>query len=69
MESAHQFSDLIATKCGEEELVRGVNTLVAGVVQVHVVEEEEKRRKVEREVEREDQGEETARMTMHMETV
>ena len=36
--------------CGEEELVRGVLTLVAGVVQVyhrlHVVEEEEKVRKV-----------------------
>ena len=57
--------------CGEEELVRGVHTLVSGVVQVYhrlqVVEEEEKGRKVEQEVEREDQGEETARMTMHME--
>ena len=57
--------------CGEEELDRGVHTLVAGVVQVyhrlHVVEEEEKERRVEQEVEREDQGEETARMTMHME--
>ena len=57
--------------CGEEELVRGVHTLVAGVVQVyhrlHVAEEEEKGRKVEQEVEREGQGEETARMTMHME--
>ena len=46
-------------------------TLVAGVVQVYhrlqVVEEEEKGRKVEQEVERENQGEETARMTMHME--
>ena len=58
-------------QCGEEELVRGVNTLVAGVVQVyhrlHVVEEEEKRRKVEQEVEREDQGEETAHTWMAME--
>ena len=39
-----------------EELVRGVHALVAGVVQVyhrlHVVEEEEKGRKVEQEVER-----------------
>ena len=56
MESVHQFSDLIATKCGEDELVRGVNTLVAGVVQVylrlHVVKNEEKWRKVEREVEK-----------------
>ena len=56
--------------CGEEELVRGVHTLVAGVVQVyhrlHVVEEEEKGRKVEQEVEREDQGEETAWMAMEM---
>ena len=52
--------------CGEEEVVRGVHTLIAGVVQVyhrlHVVEEEEKGRKVEPEVEREDQGEETAHM-------
>ena len=57
--------------CGEEELVRGVHTLVAGVVQVyhrlHVVEEEEKGRKVEQEVEREDQGEETAHTWMAME--
>ena len=57
--------------CGEGELVSRVHTLVAGVVQVyhrlHVVEEEEKVRKVEQEVEREDQDEETARMTMHME--
>ena len=57
--------------CGEGELVSGVHTLVAGVVQVYhrlqVVEEEEKGRKVEQEVERENQGEETARMTMHME--
>ena len=41
----------------EEEVVRGVHTLIAGVVQVyhrlHVVEEEEKGRKVEQEVERE----------------
>ena len=44
--------------CGEGELVSGVHTLVAGVVQVYhrlqVVEEEEKGRKVEQEVERED---------------
>ena len=57
--------------CGKGELVSGVHTLVAGVVQVYhrlqVVEEEEKGRKVEQEVEREDQGEETQRMTMHME--
>ena len=57
------------TTCGEEELVRGVHTLVAGVVQVyhrlHVVEEEEKVRKVEQEVEREDKGEETAHMDGH----
>ena len=47
--------------CGEEEVVRGVHTLIAGVVQVYhrlpVVEEEEKVRKVEQQVEREDQGE------------
>ena len=57
--------------CGEEEDVRGVHTLIAGVVQVyhglHVAEEEEKGRKVEQEVEREDQGEETAHMNMNME--
>ena len=57
--------------CGEEELVSRVHTLVAGVVQVyhrlHVVEEEEKRRKVEQEVERKDQGEETAHTWMAME--
>ena len=57
--------------CGEGELVSGVHTLVAGVVQVyhrlHVVEEEEKGRKVEQEVEREDQGEETAHTWMAME--
>ena len=57
--------------CGEEELVRGVHTLVAGVVQVyhrlHVVEEEERLRKVEQEVEREDQGEEIAHTWMAME--
>ena len=56
---------------GEEEVVRGVHTLIAGVVQVyhgrHVVEEEEKGRKVEQEVEREDQGEETAHVNMNME--
>ena len=57
--------------CGEGELVSGVHTLVAGVVQVyhrlHVVEEEEKGRKVEQEVKREDQGEETAHTSMAME--
>ena len=55
--------------CGEEEVVRGVPTLFARVVQVyhrlHVVEEEEKGRKVEQEVEREDQGEETVHMDGH----
>ena len=60
-----------AWPCGEEELVGGVHTLVAGVVQVyhrlHVVEEEEQGRKVDQEVEREDQGEETARTWMSME--
>ena len=48
--------------CGEEEVVRGVHTLIARVKQVyhrlHVVEEEENVRKVEQEVEREDQSEE-----------
>ena len=57
--------------CGEEEVVRGVHTLIAGVVQVyhrlHVFEEEKKVRKVEQEVEREDQGEETAHVNMNME--
>ena len=57
--------------CGEGELVSGVHTLVAGVVQVYhrlqVVEEEEKGRKVEQEVEREDQGEKTAHTWMAME--
>ena len=57
--------------CGEEEVVRGVHTLIAGVVQfyhrLHVVAEEEKERKVEQEVEREDQGEETAHTWMAME--
>ena len=56
--------------CGEEEVVRGVHTLVAGVVQVyrrlHVVEEEEKGRKVEQEVERVNQGEETTHTWMTM---
>ena len=60
-----------ACTCGEEELVSGVHTLVAGVVQVYhrlrVVEEEEEVRKVEQEVEREDQGEETAHTWMAME--
>ena len=54
-----------------EEVVRGVHTLIAGVVQVyhrlHVGEEEEEGRKVEQEVEREDQGEETAHTWMAME--
>ena len=49
-------NEAVRRRCGEEELVRGVHTLVAGVVQVyhrlHVVEEEEKGRKVEQEVER-----------------
>ena len=58
-------------KCGEEEVVRGVHTLIAGVVQVyhglHVGEEEEKVRKVVQEVEKEDQGEETAHVNMNME--
>ena len=57
--------------CGEEEVVRGVHTLLAGVVQVYqrlpVVGEEGKGRKVEQEVEREDQGEETAHTWMAME--
>ena len=57
--------------CGEEEeVVRGVHTLIAGVVQVyhriHVVEEEEKGRKVEQEVERESQSEETTHTWMTM---
>ena len=64
-------ASISSNSCGEEELVRGVHTLVAGVVQVHhrlhVVEEEEKGRKVEQEVEREDQGEETAHTWMAME--
>ena len=52
---------------------RQVHTLVAGVVQVyhrlHVVEEEEKERKVEQEVEKEDQSEETAHTWMAMEMI
>ena len=59
-----------AVSCGEEEVVRGVHTLIAGVVQVyhrlHVGEEEEKGRKVEQEVEREDQGEEITHTWMTM---
>ena len=59
--------------CGEGELVSGVHTLVARVVQFYhrlqVLEEEEKGRKVEQEIEKEDQDEDTARMTMHMEMV
>ena len=54
--------------CGEEELVRGVHTLVARVVQVyhrlHVVEEEERLRKVEQEVEK---GGSRCRDRTHME--
>ena len=50
------------TTCGEGELVSRVHTLVAGVVQVketlHVVEEEEKGRKVVQAIERESQVEE-----------
>ena len=64
-------SCIVLIGCGEEEVVRGVHSLSAGVVQVyhrlHVVEEEEKGRKVEQEVEREDQGEETAHVNMNME--
>ena len=64
-------SPSLSDNCGEEEVVRGVHTLIAGVVQVyhrvHVVEEEEKGRKVEQEVEREDQSEETAHVNMNME--
>ena len=57
--------------CGEEEVVRGVRILLARVVQVshrlHVVEEEEKERKVEQEVKKEDQSEQTAHVDMNME--
>ena len=56
---------------GEEEVVKSVHTLIAGVVKVyhglHVVEEEGKGRKVEHEVEKEDQSEETAHVNMNME--
>ena len=59
--------------CGEEEDVRGVHTLIVGVVQVyhrlHVVKEEEKGRKVEQEAERESQSEETAHVDMTMDEV
>ena len=57
--------------CGEEELVRRVhNTLFVRSAQqvyhrLHVVEEEEKGRKVEQEVETD--GEETAHVNMNME--
>ena len=51
------------TTCGEGEVVRGVHTLIAGVVQayhrLHVVDEEEKVWKVEQEAEKEDESEET----------
>ena len=71
MPSFLEMSIFDSQKCGEGELVRGVHTLVAEVVQVyhrlHVVEEEEKGRKAEQEVEREDQGEETAHTCMAME--
>ena len=69
----HSFlvSTIAVHFCREGELVGGVHTLVARVVQVYhrlqVLEEEEKVRKVEQEIEREDQGEETAQKTMHME--
>ena len=56
--------------CGEEEVVRGVHTLIAGVLQVcHRLQVggEEKGRKVEQEEEREEQGEETAHVNMNME--
>ena len=54
--------------CGEE-VVRGVHTLIAGVLQVYhrFHEVEEKERKVEQEEEREEQGEETAHVNMNME--
>ena len=58
-----------AWSCGEEEVVRSVHTVIAGVVQVyhglHVIEEEEKGRKVEQEIEREDRSEETAHVDDH----
>ena len=48
---------------GEEEVVRGIHTLIAGVVQayhrLHVVDKEEKVWKVEQEAEMEDQSLET----------
>ena len=58
--------------CGEEEVVRGVHTLIEGFVQVyhrlHEVEEEEKGAEGRaREEEREDQGEETTYVNMNME--
>ena len=47
--------DSVGEMCGEGELVSGVHTLVARVVQVYhklqVLEEEEKGRKVEQEIE------------------
>ena len=56
--------------CGEK-VVRGLHTLIAGVVQVyhrlHVLEENV--RKVEKEVERESQSEETAHVEMTMDEV
>ena len=71
MEETKNSSCVELAICGEEEVVRGVHTLITGVVQVfhrlHVVEEKEKERKVEQEVEREDQGEETAQVNMNME--
>ena len=66
-----EVMDLGLIKRGEEEVVRGVHTLIAGVVQVyhrlHVVEEEGKGRKVEQEVEKEDQSEETAHVNTNLE--
>ena len=63
-------ADMSKHLCGEVELVSGVHTLVAGVVQVYhrlqVVEEEEKGRKVEQKVERESQVEENAHLKMTM---
>ena len=66
-----ETENAVCVPCGGRELVSGVHTVVAGVVQVYhrlqVLEEEEKGRKAEQEIEMEDQSEETAQMTMHME--
>ena len=65
--------ELTSGQCGEGELVGGVHTLLGGVVQIyhrlHVVEEEEKGRKVEQEVEKESQGEENAHMDDYVDEV